>query len=259
VGKGQSAIYVTRSGWPREIPILGGAGEPAWRLEEFENGVDGVAWVDLDGSGASTLLVGLNGGGGIRAFHDGGRKRWGMMLDANIWTVTGIDAAGDRPGRAIYCDGEKVSVLDADGREVGEFSTRGHYVTTIAAAELDRTGARQVVSVWPANVGTLDYAVGTDLGGKVLWKYPVNADETSSTGTFAVAADVTGDGAKEWILAPGHRELVVLDSRGRLVARIHASGRGFSAWAAAGIEGRPGWIVAAEAGKASAFTLAPGK
>jgi hypothetical protein len=136
-------------------------------------------------------------------------------------------------------------------------STDGHFVTKVAASEMDGAGERQVVSVWPANVGATDYAVATDLKGKVLWKYPVNFDEMRQMEPPILAVDVTGDGTKEWIISPNWRELAVLDARGRLVARIRATDRGFPAWTAIERKGKPGWIVAVEGGKVSAFTLVP--
>ena len=156
----------------------------------------------------------------------------------------------------IFSNGEKVSIVDSKGRDVGTISTDGHFVLKVAASEMDGAGERQVVSVWPANVGTADYAVATDLKGKVLWKYPVNFDEMGQMGPPILAVDVTGDGTKEWIISPNWRELVVLDARGHLVARIEATDKGFPAWTAIERKGKPGWIVAVEAGKVSAFNLA---
>jgi hypothetical protein len=254
VDKGKSAVYFTYGGWPDEVPVLGGDGAELWPLGKFA-GVDDVAWADLDGAGSKTLIVGLNGGGGIRTFHDGGRERWSIAPRGNVWTVAGIDAVADRPGRVIYGTGEKVVILDARGEEVGTIPTEGHDVTKLAASEMDAAGERQVVAVWPAGTGKLDYAVATDLKGKVLWKYPVNYDQMRWMGSTMVAADVTGDGTKEWIIAPNRRELVVLDTRGRLVARIEAAGRGWASWTAIERKGKPGWIVAVESGKASAFCL----
>ena len=57
---------------------------------------------------------------------------------------------------------------------MGTIFTDGHYVVKVAAAEMDGAGERHVVSIWPANVGTGDYALATDPKGKLLWKYPVN-------------------------------------------------------------------------------------
>ena len=215
--------------------------------------------MDLDGAGEKTLIVGLNGGGGVATFFDGGRKRWSLLPQGNIWTVAGIDAIGGRPGLVIFSNGEKVFVVDSKGQDVGTISTDGHYVAKVAAAEMDGAGERQVVSIWPANVGTGDYAVATDLKGKLLWKYPVNFGEMARLGPDILAVDLTGDGTKEWIVATNWRELVVLDARGRLVARIGATDKGFPVWTAIERKGKPGWIVAVEAGEVSAFTLASQK
>ena len=111
-------------------------------------------------------------------------------------------------------------------------STDGHHVDKVAASEMDVAGERQVVSVWPANAGTLDYVVATDVIGNVLWKYPVNLTEMGRLGPDILAVDLTGDGTKEWIIAPNSRELVVLDARGQLVAQIDSADTGFPAWTA---------------------------
>ncbi len=258
VGNEESAVFATYVGWPRQVPVIGRDGAHLWKLENFPAGIDSVAWADLDGVGEKTLIIGFNGGGGLATFFNGGRKRWSLLPKGNIWTVAGIDAIGGRPGLVIFSNGEKVSAADSKGRDVGTISTEGHYVVKIAASEMDGAGERQVVSVWPANVGTADYAVATDLKGNVLWKYPVNLASFRGMGQLGpeiLAVDVTGDGTKEWIISPTWRELVVLDTRGRLVARIEATDRGFPAWTAIERKGKPGWIVAAEAGKVSAFTL----
>jgi hypothetical protein len=256
VGKEKSAVFVIRGGWPDQVPVIGRDGAPLWMLGKFAAGIDSVAWADLDGAGEKTLIIGFNGGSGLATFFDGGRKRFSLRPEGNIWTVAGIDAIAERPGLIIFSNGEKVSLVDSKGGDAGTISTHGHFVVKVAAAEMDGAGERQVVSFWPANVGVADYAVATDLKGKVLWKYPVDFDEMAQMGPPILAVDVKGDGTKEWIISPTWRELVVLDTRGRLVARIEATDRGFPAWTAIERKGKPGWIVAVEAGKVSAFTLA---
>jgi hypothetical protein len=256
VSKEKSAVFVTHCGWPREVPVIGADGAPLWTLESFPIGVDSVAWADLDGVGEKTLIVGFNGGGGVATFSDGGRKRWSTLPKGNIWTVAGIDAIGGRPGLVIFSNGEKVFVVDSNGRDVGTISTDGHDVFKVAASEMDGKGERQVMSVWPANVGTLDYVVATNLEGNVLWKYPVNVAETGLLGPEILAVDVTGDGTKDWIVANA-REVVVLDARGQLVARIGSAETGFPVWTAIERKGEPGWIITVEAENVSAFALAP--
>ena len=238
VGNEESAVFATYVGWPRRVPVIGRDGAHLWKLENFPDGIDSVAWADLDGAGEKTLIIGFNGGGGLATFFNGGLKRWSLKPEGNIWTVAGIDAIGGRPGLVIFSNGEKVSAADSKGRDVGTISTEGHYVVKIAASEMDGAGERQVVSVWPANVGTADYAVATDLKGNVLWKYPVNLASFRGMGQLGpeiLAVDVTGDGTKEWIIAPNRRELVVLDCAAssspgsRPPTRAFRSGRRLSA------------------------------
>ena len=152
-------------------------------------------------------------GGRRSTFGADGRTRWNIRPRANIWTVAGIDANGGRPGLVIYSDGETVFVLDSKGGNVGTIARGGQGIMPVAASEMDAAGERQVVAVWPAVVGTVDYAIATDLKGKVLWKFPVDSDAMRDIGPTIIAADVTGDGTKEWIISPNSVELVVLDTR----------------------------------------------
>ncbi len=254
VGNEKSAVFLTYQGWPREVPIIGKDGAPLWTLGKFANGIDSVAWADLDGSGSKSLIVGCNGGGGLETFVDG-RKRWSITPPGNIWSVTGIDAKGGRPGLVIYTDGEEVCVLDAKGAKVSTIARGGQGIMPVVAAELDDAGERQVVAVCPAVVGTIDYAVATDLKGKVLWKFPVDDDAMRDLGTTILAADVTGDGTKEWIISLSNAQLVVLDTKGRLLAHIETTDKPWVAWTAIERKGKPGWIVTADRGKMTAFTL----
>ena len=91
VGKEKSAVFVTRGGWPHEVPVIGRDGAPLWTLEKFPIGIDSVAWVDLDGAGAKTLIIGFNGGGGLHTFFDGGRKALEPCAEGKY-----LDGRGDR-------------------------------------------------------------------------------------------------------------------------------------------------------------------
>ena len=100
-------------------------------------------------------------------------------------------------------------------------------------------------------------AVLTNLRALDKARKTVGHDKVAVVGfTQGIAVDLTGDGTKEWIISPNWRELVVLSARGRLLARIEATGRGFPAWTAVERTGKKGWSVAVEANKVSAFDLA---
>lgn len=67
----------------------------------------------------------------------------------------------------------------------------------------------------------------------------MNLAEKGPLGPEILTVDVTGDGTKEWIIAPNSRELVVLDTRGQLVAQIDSADTGFPAWTAIERKGNP--------------------
>ena len=253
-GKEKSGVFLFSGGWPTEVAVIGGDGAPLWAVKNIPGAIHCLAWADLDGAGSKTLIVGL-AGGGLHAL-DEGKPRWKHAPAGWTWAVAGIDGSGERPGRVISSgEGKNLSVLDARGGAVGKIATEGHIVTILAASEMNGAGDRQVVAIWETDIGIFDHAVATDLQGKVLWKFPVNVEAIRWMASPMIAGDVTGDGTKEWIIVGEWGELVVLDTRGRLVAAIEATGNVWGPWTVIERKGKPGWIITEEAGKVSAFTL----
>jgi hypothetical protein len=114
-----------------------------------------------------------------------------------------------------------------------------------------------VFAVREAIVGTLDYAVATDLQGHVLWRYPVNARSMEEHKPTIVAADLAGTGTKQWIVRSRRGEMVVLDADGRLLARLENAGKRWRSWTAIARKNKPGWIVTADSEKLTAYVLSP--
>jgi outer membrane protein assembly factor BamB len=255
IKRGRSAILLCREGWPDHVRVIGPDGTELWKYQT-EDAVDSATWVDLRGTGGKELLVGFNGNGGLHAVTSDGGLLWKNQQIGNVWTVAGIDARANRPGLALSTEAEgKIHVFDASGKELRFLPNEGHYVTVFAAAEMNDAGLRQVLAFWPAIVGRLDYAVGMDLQGAVLWKYPVKGAETMSRASSVMAADLDGTGTKHWIISSGGGELAVLDTNGRLLARIENPGKPWWCWTAISRKNKPGWIVTADSDKISAYVL----
>jgi outer membrane protein assembly factor BamB len=255
IKKGKTALFLFTGGWPETIPVLGQDGAVLWEYSG-QNGADCAAWVDLLGKGEKSLLVGYNFSG-LHAVDPTGHALWKVNTRDNCWCVSGIDASGGGPGLALYTARGKVHIADARGQGTRELPSDDHEVHQFAASELDDAGTRQVVAVWPARVGSLDYAVATDLQGKVLWKYPVNQIRIMMQPRPIDTVDLGGDGKREWVIATGRGEFAVLDAAGRLIAQLKATGKRWYTWTVAPCRGKPGSLVVAGDKEVEALALEP--
>ncbi len=211
-----------RGGWPRSVPVFDTTGREAWSYPETDSGgIDAATWVDIDGDGSAEMLVGFSGYAGLHLVSSGGKPRWTNTDVGNRWCVAGFDARLGRPGLALSTgmDGA-IRIYDADGREVGRVVSDGEPIVTFAAAEMSDAGERQLLFVKKAIVGQIDQAVAVDLDGKVLWRYPIVSFRVSRLPAPLLAADVTGDGVKEWVFQVSSSHVVAVDMKGTLVAQF---------------------------------------
>lgn len=217
-----SELLQCRGGWPREIPVFDTEGRRAWSYPETEiGGINAATWVDIDGDGSAEMLVGFSGNAGLRLVSSDGESLWTNTDVKNRWCVAGFDARDGRPGLALSTGADgAIRIYDADGRRVGRVVSDGQPIVTFAAAEMSNAGDRQVLFVQEASVGQVDQAVAADLGGNVLWRYPIVSFRVTRFPAPMLAADVTGDGVKEWVFQVSTSQVVAVDTNGRLIAQL---------------------------------------
>jgi hypothetical protein len=226
--KGKIGFTTFSGGWPHEIFIFDKDGKVIWKYppsDKPKEGIDSVAFVNIDNDKTTELIVGFNAGGDQGALHlvsSRGEVIWRSNKVGNVGNVAGIPKHGDRQGM-VLCTGSggEITVFDASGRFIRTISNDSHYVNHFSAANIDSKGSIQVVSFWKNYLKKSGFAVATDLEGKIFWKYPIISDEATKVPQPIIAVDINEDGVKEWIIYPHRGELVVLDKSGKLIAKFN--------------------------------------
>lgn len=232
-------------GWPREIPLIGPTGQVRWTYQHPDDaGLDSVACADLDGDGCSEVIVGCNGSAGLCVVDCENKPRWKDTSIGNVWEVAGFDATNGRPGLVSCASADGVvRVFDARGNLLRKMPRLGKYCSKFAASEMNPRGDRQILSYWQAEAGSSDFIAATDIDGNLLWKFPVELAHRGPSHGAIRAAEMTGDGTKEWIVASASNELIVLDADGKLVARLAVPKGSSQCWTPVSRAERPGLLV----------------
>lgn len=257
--RGKIVAFQLPEGWPRETPLIGSEGRSCWAYRHPDNaGLDSVACADLDGDGCSEVIVGCNGSAGLCVVDCENKPRWKDTSIGNVWEVAGFDAAGGRPGLVSCASADgAVRVFDAKGKLLRKIPRLGKYCSKFAAAEMNPRGDRQILSYWQAEAGSSDFIAATDIDGNLLWKFPVELPRRGPTHGAMRAADITGDGINEWIVATASNELVVIDANGKLVARLAVPKGSSQCWTPVSKTGSPGLLVVSDSKGIVAHALGP--
>jgi hypothetical protein len=125
-----------------------------------------------------------------------------------------VDLQGKGVNDILLTSGNSVYVLTASGTVRWTYAIDGIF-TGAVAADLDGNGEKEVVAV--TDSGTVHCL---SAGGAHLWSY-----ETGGSIRAAPAlADLNGDGKLEIYLGTMKGDLIILDSQGSLIKKIHFSG-----------------------------------
>lgn len=261
IAPGRPVFSVCNSGWPSDVPVFDTSGSLVWKYKAAgplgSAGVDSAAWADLAGDGMATLVVGFNGAVGLHLVGADGQARWSNTQFGNIWCVDAIAAAGGRPAVILCSESHgQVHAFDPVGKHKAALTPAGTYVTTFAAAEMTPQGERQILSIEPERVVKAANAVCRDMDGKPLWRWAMGRDERLPIPSPLRAADMTGDGTKEWIVHTADGEIVVLGRDGALLARLPGMAAE-GAVAVAAVRGGKPLIVVARENSVEAYELMP--
>jgi len=258
IRRGEIVAFQLPEGWPREIPLIGPKGRSLWAYQHPDNaGLDSIACADLDGDGCSEVIVGCNGSAGLCVVDCENKPRWKDTSIGNVWEVVGFDATGGRPGLVLCASADgAVRVFDAKGKQLRKMPRLGKYCSKFAAAEMNPRGDRQILSYWQAEAGSSDFIAATDMNGNLLWKFPIELPHGGPMHGAIRAAEITGDGTKEWIVASASNELVVLDADGKLVARLAVPKGSSQCWTPVSRAGKPGLLVVSNSKGIVAHALA---
>lgn len=94
--------YLTREeSWAVPVTLFDKVGHVLWRSGDQWPGVDDSVSGDFTGTGELSVVVGLNGHGGLVLLNARGKQVW-KKDDGNVWHVEGLDTNGDGHDEIVH-------------------------------------------------------------------------------------------------------------------------------------------------------------
>jgi hypothetical protein len=114
--------YLTREqSWACPVTLFNQEGKVVWTSGGRWQGVDDSTAGNINGDQTLSVVVGLNGGGGIVLLDASGREVWAKK-EANVWHVETLDTNGDGREEIIHSDaGGQLLVRDGKGTKIAQY------------------------------------------------------------------------------------------------------------------------------------------
>ena len=178
----ETGSFLCRGAWAGSAFLFDSAGRTVWSYAgEGEGGaVDDAAAGRLGPSGIEGVVVGLNGGGGVRWIGLDGKTLW-KQDDGNVWHVE-LAAADDKSGNVIVHSNAagKLTVRDAEGKVLGNYTPEVYLAQFALTAWGDSPRLNKIVTSSEDSI----YILSMD--GKTVARLPApgNADIAETSGTL---------------------------------------------------------------------------
>ena len=114
--------FLCRGGWNTDARLFDSDGKTVWSYGGGLSGIDDAAAGVLGGENARRVVVGFNGGGGVRLLSAEGKELW-KKDDGNVWHVE-VAASDERATNVILHSNARgqLTVRDENGNMVGTYS-----------------------------------------------------------------------------------------------------------------------------------------
>ena len=127
--------YLTRDeSWSSPATLLDSEGRVSWTYAggaqsfNFLSAVHDSVSGDIYGDGSLSVVVGLNGGGGLALLDKQGKTIW-KKSEANVWHVETLDTNGDGREEILHSNARgELLVRDAKGEVIAHYLP-GHYIS----------------------------------------------------------------------------------------------------------------------------------
>jgi hypothetical protein len=94
-----SGSFLCRGAWITNVELFDAAGKTLWSYEGGDSGIDDAAAGTLGPNATESIVVGFNGGGGVRLLNAAGKELW-KQDEGNVWHAE-IAPATDKSGNVI--------------------------------------------------------------------------------------------------------------------------------------------------------------
>jgi hypothetical protein len=217
-GKDGSRLLIVDAG-RRTMHVFKHDGAPLWDFEH-EHGIDDARMGDVDGDRIDEVIVGMNGGGGLRFFSSDGEELWKDMSRGNHWCQAILNANADSPAVILSSSADMNIVrYGEDGSELDVFSIPSTSIADFAVRRSDTDGQLQFIT---GDIHPIDTAVGFDESGKVRWQTTVGEDRLFGAIRKYSYGDLNGDKQDEWVFMLDADTFAVVSDDGKLIATLDA-------------------------------------
>jgi hypothetical protein len=214
--------------WSPRVTAYSSTGQVLWSYpgaDEPLTGLDDVWPVDLNGDNVDEIVIGFNGGTGVRVIDAQGKLLWQSATIGNVWHVAGGKVRGDGSTSVVTTSARgQVHVFTADGKDRSDLIP-GFYANMV---RVGRTGGSDVSEVILA-AGTPNLATGSNtvsvaaLSGAGAPKWSIQLSSNATPSVYSATASVS----KPWFaLGLQGGEVYVLDvSTGTVIANVDGQGQ----------------------------------
>ncbi len=187
-------------------------GKALWHYDGGD-AVDGCCFADVEGKGCDSVLMGLNGSGGLVLFTPEGKEAWKDtgLLKGNFWNQAALRTSKDELFLLTTSVSGAISRYSAKGRCTKDYHGCGAYLSNFAASEIDGQGHVQILG-W----GQDGYVAALDGDGQLVWRCLARSSLEGKRDDQMVAGDLDGDGVKEWTV-PGVKEILIVSASGQIL------------------------------------------
>ena len=223
------------------------ASYPEDALTNPHSGISDVQLGDLDGDGVPEACVGYWGVVGVQAVSIQGKRLWSNRSVTNVGRIA-IGEPDAQGKRSLFCTNNtgSLAVIDAAGGRTGEVALPGQLLHFIAAADLNGDGKLLWCGLAAPQLGS-NVAVGLDLTGKELWRYPLPVGVHRQPVEPVVAGRLSNRGPGQWLLPAADGSIHILAADGTPLDRFNY-GAPLAGLATAEVDGRPVLIVSSTGG-----------
>ncbi len=133
-------------------------------------GVGDVQVADLDGDGATEIMIGYRGLVGVKAISPEGKPVWSNRSIANVLKIA-VGTASPAGPPVLFCTNDQASVamLDGKGDVTGKIDLGERLLYWLAAADLDGNGTSELGGLSAPTIGQ-NLAIGIDPEGGTRWQ-----------------------------------------------------------------------------------------